>query len=180
MRPEKIGYGAGKRDLPDRPNLLRIIIGEQAPEQEGDRVVVLESNIDDASPEWLGFLMDRLFEAGALDVVFCPIQMKKNRPGVQVQVIGRPDQRDALVEILFRESTTLGVRFRSDQRMVLERSVIEVDSPWGTLKVKKVVGTEGATLFRPEYEACREMAVKNNRPLKEIYYWVMGLNKDSQ
>ncbi|MCP4667280.1 MAG: LarC family nickel insertion protein, partial [Deltaproteobacteria bacterium] len=73
-----------------------------------------------------------------------------------------------------------GVRFRSDQRMVLERSVIEVDSPWGTLKVKKVVGTEGATFFRPEYEACREMAVKNNRPLKEIYNWVMGLNRGSQ
>ena len=177
MKPEIIGYGAGKRDLPDRPNLLRIIIGEQAPEQDMDTVVVLEANIDDASPEWLGFLMDRLLDAGALDVVFCPVQMKKNRPGVQVQVIGRPDQRDTLAEILFRESTTLGVRFRSSERMVLKRSIIEVDSPWGKLRVKKVVGREGIPFFHPEYEACREIAIKNNQPMKEIFYWVMGLNK---
>jgi uncharacterized protein (TIGR00299 family) protein len=172
-----VGYVAGKRDLPDRPNLLRILVGEQQPEQEVDTIVVLEANLDDTSPEWLGYLMNRLLDAGALDVVFCPVQMKKNRPGVQIQVLGRPEQRDPLMEILFRESTTLGVRFRYSQRMVLKRSITEVDSPWGTLKVKKVLRRDGSSFFLPEYEACREIALRNNRPLKEIFYWVMGLNK---
>ncbi|MCD4716998.1 MAG: LarC family nickel insertion protein, partial [Desulfobacterales bacterium] len=102
----------------------------------------------------------------------------KNRPGVQVQVMGLPDQRDTLVKILFRESTTLGVRFQYSQRRVLKRSVAEVDSPWGKLKVKKVTKGDGGFFFLPEYEACREVALKNDRPLREIFGWVMGLNKD--
>jgi uncharacterized protein (TIGR00299 family) protein len=173
-----VGYGAGKRDLPDRPNLLRILIGNQRSEQEVDTVVVLEANLDDTSPEWLGYLMSRLLDTGALDVIFCPVQMKKNRPGVQIQVMGRPEQRDLLTEILFRESTTLGIRFRYSQRMVLKRSVTEVDSPWGKLKVKKILQRDGTPSFLPEYEACQEIALKNNRPLKEIFYWVMGLNRE--
>jgi uncharacterized protein (TIGR00299 family) protein len=178
MKVQKIGYGAGKRDLPDRPNLLRILIGDEQSEQEGvETVVVLETNLDDTSPEWLGYIMDGLFDAGALDVVFCPVQMKKNRPGVQIQVMGRPDQRDALMEVLFRESATLGVRFQSTQRKVLKRSTAEVDSPWGKIKVKKVIGMDGSPVFLPEYEVCREIALKNNRSLREIFYWVMGLNK---
>jgi uncharacterized protein (TIGR00299 family) protein len=177
MRPKQIGYGVGKRDLPDRPNLLRIVIGEQGLEKEGQTVVVLETNIDDANPELLGFLMDRLFEAGALDVIFCPVQMKKNRPGVQVQVIGGPDDADMLVEILFRESTTLGVRVQWSERRVLKRSMVEVESPWGPMRVKKVTGTTGAALYQPEYEACREIALKHNQPLRSILNWVMGLNK---
>jgi len=173
----KAGYGAGKRDLPDRPNLLRILIGEEQLEQEVDTVVVLDTNTDDTSPECLGYLMDRLFEAGALDVVFCPVQMKKNRPGVQIQVMGQPDQRDALMEILFRESATLGIRFRYSRRKVLKRSMIEIDSPWGKIRVKKVANMGGSSLFLPEYEVCREIALRNNRPLREVFSWVMGLNK---
>jgi uncharacterized protein (TIGR00299 family) protein len=172
-----VGYGVGKRNLQDRPNLLRILLGDQRSEQEGDTVVVLEANIDDTSPEWLGYLMERLFEAGALDVVFCPVQMKKNRPGVQIQVLGRPQQKDALMEILFRESTTLGIRFQLCQRRIVERSMEEVDSPWGKLSVKKVMRRDGSPFFLPEYEICREIALKNNLPLKEIFYWVMSLNR---
>ena len=177
MVVEKTGYGAGARDLQDRPNLLRILIGVQKMEQTVETVVVLESNLDDISPEWLGYLMERLFTAGAMDVVFHPVQMKKNRPGVQIQVIGRPDQKDVLMEILFRESSTLGIRFRYSQRMALERSIEKIDSPWGKIMVKKVKNRDGAFFYMPEYEACREVAIKNNAPLKEIYYWVIGFNK---
>ena len=177
MVVENIGYGVGKRDLSDRPNLVRILIGHMQTEGQVDTVIILEANIDDTSPEWLGFLMDRLFDAGALDVVFCPVQMKKNRPGIQIQIMGRPDQKDTLMEILFRESSTLGIRFRYTQRMVLQRSVAEVESPWGKIKVKKVLERDGSPFFLPEYEACREVALKTNRPLREIFYWVIGLNK---
>ena len=177
MIVRNVGYGVGKRDLPDRPNLIRILIGDKESEKDVDTVVILETNLDDASPEHLGYLMDRLFNAGALDVVFCPVQMKKNRPGVQIQVIGRPDQRDAFIEILFSESPTLGIRFRYSQRKLLKRASAEVDSPWGKIIVKKVLSRDGLPFFLPEYEACREIALKNDRPLREIFYWVMSLNK---
>ena len=177
MVVQKIGYGAGKRDLPDRPNLLRILIGNDQSGQEVNTVVLLETNLDNTSPEWLGYIMDRLFDTGALDVAFCPVQMKKNRPGVQIQVMGSPDQMDSLMEILFRETGTLGIRFRYCQRMVLKRSTAVIDSPWGKIKVKKVVGMDGSPFFAPEYEACRETALKNNQSLREIFYWVMGLNR---
>jgi uncharacterized protein (TIGR00299 family) protein len=174
---EKAGYGAGKRNLLDRPNLLRILLGDPQTQERVDTVVVLESNIDDMSPEWMGYLMDCLFNAGALDVVFCPVHMKKNRPGVQIQVVGRPDQRDELVQILFNETSTLGIRFGFSQRKVLQRTAEEVDSPWGKIKVKKIIKGDGSTLFQPEYEACRNVATNINRPLREVFYWVMGLNK---
>jgi len=177
MIVRNVGYGVGKRDLPDRPNLIRILIGDKESEKDVDTVVILETNLDDASPEHLGYLMDRLFNAGALDVVFCPVQMKKNRPGVQIQVIGRPDQRDAFIEILFSESPTLGIRFRYSQRKLLKRASAEVDSPWGKIIVKKVLSRDGLPFFLPEYEACREIALKYDRPLREIFYWVMSLNR---
>jgi uncharacterized protein (TIGR00299 family) protein len=179
MVMEKIGYGAGSRDLPDRPNLLRVIIGEEALEERMETVAVLEANLDDTNPEWLSFLMDRLFEAGALDVVFCPVQMKKNRPGILVQVIGKPHQQDDLMRVLFRESTTLGVRFRYSQRKVLERSSAELDSPWGPMRVKKVLQPDGSSFIYPEYEVCRKTALEKGVPLKEIYSWVMGQNRRS-
>lgn len=174
---KNVGYGTGKKKLPDRPNLLRILIGHQQTEDQTDTVVILETNIDDTNPEWLGYLMDRLFDAGALDVVFLPVQMKKNRPGIQVQVMGRPEQKDILMEIMFLESTTLGIRFRYVQRKVLESCVTEIDSPWGKIKVKKVTNKDGEAFLLPEYEECRKVALENNLPLKEIFYWVMALNK---
>jgi uncharacterized protein (DUF111 family) len=178
MVVHNVGYGTGSVNFPDRPNLLRILIGDEQSEQDVDTVVVLETNLDDTSPEWIGYLMARLFEAGALDVVFCPVHMKKNRPGVQAQIIGRPEHKDTLMQILFRESGTLGVRFRYSQRKALKRSTVEVESAWGKIKVKKVIGSAGVPSFLPEYEACREVALKNNRPLREIFYWVMGLNEE--
>jgi pyridinium-3,5-bisthiocarboxylic acid mononucleotide nickel chelatase len=177
MIVKEVGYGVGKRDIPERPNLLRVLIGEDNKDSTVETVVVLETNLDDINPEWMGFLMERLLASGALDVVFFPVQMKKNRPGVQVQVIGRPDQREALIEILFKESTTLGVRFGYTQRQVLERAQAEIDSPWGKIKVKKIIGRDGSAHLQPEYQSCREIALQHNIALKEIYYWVVRLNQ---
>jgi uncharacterized protein (TIGR00299 family) protein len=174
MVVEKIGYGVGTRNLPDRPNLLRIIVGIDRSRNRVETVVMLETNVDDANPEWLGYLMDRLFEAGALDVVFCPVHMKKNRPGTLIQVMAKPHERDALTAILFRESTTLGVRFHYCQRTVLQRSLSEVDSPWGRITVKEILQPDGARIFLPEYGACRKIAEEKGIPLKEIYAWVIA------
>ena len=172
---DQVGYGVGSRDLEDRPNLLRIIIGHETAEAETESVLVLESNLDDMSPEWLGYLMERLFEAGALDVIFIPVQMKKSRPGVQVQVMGKPVHKDRLMEILVHESTTLGIRFHYTQRTVLKRSFETVDSPWGPMQVKRIGTSEGPMRLTPEYEACKEIALKNRIPLRNVYQWVNGL-----
>jgi uncharacterized protein (TIGR00299 family) protein len=177
MIVESVGYGAGTQSLPDRPNLLRILLGRDHSEQQVETVVILEANLDDTNPEWLGFLMDQLFEAGALDVVFYPIQMKKNRPGILIQTMGKPSQKDVLMDILFRESTALGIRFRYSQRKVLQRSQVEIDSPWGKMKVKEVLRPDGSRSFLPEYEACRKIAEEKKIPIKEIYYWVMSSNR---
>lgn len=177
MIVETVGYGVGGRELQDRPNLLRIILGRTQLEDQIETIVLLEANLDDTNPEWIGFMMDRLFEAGALDVVLCPVQMKKNRPGILVQVMGKPQQRDELMDIIFRESTTLGVRFRYSQRKVLERSVAEIDSPWGMVLTKKVLRPDGSVFVQPEYEACKKIAEKNGIPIREIYHWVISSNK---
>ena len=176
MVVDKVGYGVGSRQLPDRPNLLRIITGREAADQEGDTVVLLEANLDDAYPEWLGFLMEQLFEAGALDVFFYPVYMKKNRPGTLVQVMAKPRDKEQLMSILFRESTTLGIRFQHTQRRVLPRSSVEVESPWGKMPVKKVIHPDGAAVHLPEYEVCRRIAREKNIPLKDVYGWVLSLN----
>jgi len=178
MTIDAVGYGAGSRILADRPNLLRIIIGKEEREKDAETVVVLDANIDDANPEWLGFMMDRLFEAGALDVAFSPLNMKKNRPGVHIQVIGRPHQWDALMDIMFSESTTLGIRYTFSQRRILKRTRVEIESPWGKIAVKKVTGPDGSAVFYPEYDICRTIAKDRNLPVREIYYWVLGINND--
>ena len=179
MRVDSVGYGVGSRNLPDRPNLLRIITGYVRYDKQTETVVILEANLDDTNPEWLGFIMERLLEAGALDVIFCPIQMKKNRPAILLQVIGKPEDRDSLIEVLFMESTTLGIRFRYNQRKILQRRADEIDSPWGKLKVKRVVRPDGSSSVLPEYDVCRTIAKENSIPIREIYYWVMAVNKTS-
>ncbi|MFC1891114.1 nickel pincer cofactor biosynthesis protein LarC [Thermodesulfobacteriota bacterium] len=176
MVVDRIGYGAGTRDLSDRPNMLRIIIGKEASEKQVETVVLLEANLDDTNPECLGFLMDRLLKEGALDVVFCPVQMKKNRPGTQLQVIGRVHQMEDLMNIIFRECSTLGVRFRYSQRKVLNRSQEEIESPWGKMIIKKATLPDGSSKILPEYEVCKKIAEENNLPLNDIYSWVQARN----
>jgi hypothetical protein len=176
---EKVGYGVGSRNLADRPNLLRILIGQEHGGAHEETVVILESNLDDTNPEWLGFLMERLFEAGALDVVFSPGYMKKNRPAVLVHVMGKPHQKDQLMDLLFSESTTLGVRFHFTQRRILERSSVEMDSPWGRMKVKKVFRPDGSFHLLPEFEECRRIAKEKSLPMKDVYRWIMAQGKSA-
>jgi len=176
---ETVGYGVGSRTLPDRPNLLRILIGEAQGGADEETVVILESNLDDTNPEWLGFLMERLFEAGALDVVFLPGHMKKNRPAVLVHVMGKPQHKDRLMGILFSESTTLGVRFHYTQRRILQRTSAEVESPWGRMKVKRVIRQDGSSQLLPEFEECRRIAKEKGIPLRDIYSWVTAQGRNA-
>jgi uncharacterized protein (TIGR00299 family) protein len=178
MIVDSIGYGVGSRTLVDRPNLLRILIGSDIDKDRSETVVVLESNLDDMNPELLGYLMDSLFDAGAKDVSFSPIQMKKNRPGTQLQVIGQPEDRERLTAIIFRESTTLGIRYRFSQRAVLKREGLVVDSPWGKMSLTKVINQDGRTVLMPEYEECRRIAQENNLALRDVYAWASGLSTD--
>lgn len=176
MIVDSIGYGVGSRKLVDRPNLLRILIGSDIDKERSETVVVLESNLDDMNPELLGYLMDSLFDAGAKDVSFSPIQMKKNRPGTQLQVIGQPEDRERLTAIIFRESTTLGIRYSFSQRAVLKREELVVDSPWGKMSLKKVINQDGRTVLMPEYEECRRIAQENHLALRDVYAWASGLS----
>jgi len=176
MIVDSIGYGVGSRTLVDRPNLLRILIGSDIDKERSETVVVLESNLDDMNPELLGYLMDSLFDAGAKDVSFSPIQMKKNRPGTQLQVIGQPEDRERLTAIIFRESTTLGIRYSFSQRAVLKREGLVVDSPWGKMSLKKVINQDGRTVLMPEYEECRRIAQENHLALRDVYAWASGLS----
>ena len=176
MAVQNTGYGAGSKDLPDRPNLLRIIIGDDQTEGISDMVVVLEANIDDSNPEWLGYIMEKLFKEGALDVAYTPAYMKKNRPGIQVEITAPPELKNHLMDMLFRESTTIGIRHRFTQRKTLKREQIIVNSPWGKIEAKKIIRPDGSSYIQPEYESCKKIAEEQGVPLKEIYAQILSAN----
>jgi uncharacterized protein (DUF111 family) len=167
MTVEKIGYGAGQKDF-QQPNILRLLVGESAANVSGDTIVLLETNLDDMSGEAIGYCTERLWAAGALDVSTTPIAMKKNRPGVLLAVQCRPADADKLAEILFRETTTLGLRRSTIQRMTLPRRMATVSTPLG--EVAGVVATlpGGATRFAAEYDACAALAAQHAVPLAEV------------
>jgi len=168
---ERIGYGVGGWDLDDRPNLLRGIIGTENPADgfEQDTVTVIETHIDDSSPEWLGALTERLLSAGALDVGLTALQMKKNRPGTCLTVMAQPQQANPLAQMILRESTAIGVRMHETRRMKLRREPATVQTTFGEAAVKLIY--EGKTLLRitPEHDSCQALATASNRPLPEIY-----------
>ena len=156
--------------------LARLVLGEPqetaAAEGEGvtaDRVTVLEAAVDDMNPEWFGYLMERLFEEGALDVLWIPVQMKKNRPGTLIQVLCRPEQAGRLARRVLTESTTLGVRLQAAERLLLSREIVTVGSSFGAVPMKRVVGPGGTARLVPEFEACREIARSRRIPLREVY-----------
>ena len=169
MIVEKIGYGMGKREFPDRPNLLRLVLGEASESYLTDRAVVLESNLDDMNPEFYDYLMERLFQKGALDVALSPLQMKKNRPGTLLRVIAEEKDAEALSELILRESTTLGVRSFSVDRKKLPREVREVETRYGKVRVK----VSGEIRFQPEYDDCRRIAREKGVPIQEVYWEAM-------
>ena len=163
LRIASIGYGAGERDFTEHANAVRVLIGEPSGAAETTTVSVIEANIDDATPQVIGYAMERLLEAGALDAIVIPAQMKKGRPGVLVQVIAAPEKRDDLIGILLRETTTLGVRFHSAERRVQAREWVEVKTAHGIIRVKA-----GETGFAPEYEDARRIANASGLPLKQV------------
>jgi uncharacterized protein (TIGR00299 family) protein len=169
MRIDRIGYGAGERDFPGAPNVLRLLVGERADvEGRHESVVVMECEIDDMNPQLFGPLMDRLQEAGALDVFYAPVQMKKNRPGTLVTIVAPPDRRVALAEVVFRETTTIGIRYQEVARECLDRESIQVDSPLGPVRVK-VARRNGRILnAAPEFEDCAALAARHGLPVKEV------------
>ena len=168
MRVERIGYGAGDRNPAGRPNVLRALLGEGAGTGAFERVVVLECQIDDMNPQIYGVLMDRLAAAGALDVFYAPIQMKKNRPGTLVTVVAPPGRREALSDILFRESTTIGLRVTETDRERLDREAVAVETPIGPVRVK-VARREGAIRnAAPEFEDCARLAAERRLSIKEV------------
>jgi uncharacterized protein (TIGR00299 family) protein len=171
LRLEAVGHGAGSRDTPGRPNVLRLIVGEAEPDTApgGDRILVLEAELDDMSPQLCGPLLERLLAGGALDVYYTAVQMKKGRPGILVTVLCAAERRQALEEILFAESTTLGVRRQEWERTVLARQVVPVATPYGTVGVKTGSRAGKVVNAQPEFADCERVAVAAGVPVKEVW-----------
>ncbi len=164
MNISAAGYGAGTYELPGQANVLRVLVGETSGAAEATTVSVIEANIDDLSPQVLGYAMEQLIEAGALDVSFSPLVMKKSRPGTLIRVVARPEDRESMAQVLFRETSTLGLRIHAAERRVQARSFVDVDTPHGSVRIK--VSGEGS--YAPEYEDCRKLAREAGVPLKQI------------
>jgi uncharacterized protein (TIGR00299 family) protein len=164
MRIMATGYGAGDKDFPEHANVLRVLVGETSGAIESTTVAVLEANIDDSSPQVLGYAMERLLEAGALDVTLESVLMKKNRPGTLLRVIARPEDRETLAQMMFEETSTFGLRIYSAERRVQARHIQEVETPHGKVRIK----IAGNGSFAPEYEDCRKLARAAGVPLKQI------------
>ncbi|MEO6197973.1 MAG: nickel pincer cofactor biosynthesis protein LarC [Dehalococcoidia bacterium] len=169
MTIESVGYGAGTRDPSDRPNVLRLWIGEGAPVRETRPMLLIETNIDDMTPEMLAYVHEKLLAAGAADAWFTPVQMKKNRPGTMLSVICSEADEDAIARLLLRESSTLGVRVRPVHRWEADREVVEFESSLGpaAVKVKRLPGEPPRAA--PEYEACKRLAETSELPIAEVY-----------
>ena len=184
MRIEKTAYGAGTRDYKSFPNVLRLIVGEtenelritnyelrqenQKPETRNQKLFLLETNIDDLSPQILGFVMERAFEFGALDCWFTPIQMKKNRPATMISILCDQDKRGIFIELLYTETSTLGVRIREVERDCLPRETVKIETEYGTVNVKVAEYKNKIINVKPEYEQMREIALKSNKSLRQI------------
>lgn len=165
MVTEKIGWGAGSKEI-KIPNILKVYLGEM--EEQNENFVVMETNIDDCGGELFGYTQELLFKNGALDVFFTPIYMKKNRPGYRMSVACKREDMFKLQNIIFRETTTIGIRYRFEYRTELEREMIEIDTKYGKIKAKKV-NNNGEEYIYPEYESIKKLAVEKNIPLKEFY-----------
>jgi hypothetical protein len=176
MKVETTGYGAGSRDFAGHPNVLRLTVGEalsdpawaSAAKTASEMITVLEANLDDLNPQVFGYAMDLLLEMGALDVFAIPVQMKKNRPGMLLTVLCKPDSADKLMQLIFAETTTLGVRRREEARQILARRWESVNTQWGEVRIK--IGSMNGTVsnYAPEYEDCRRIASEHHVPLKTV------------
>jgi pyridinium-3,5-bisthiocarboxylic acid mononucleotide nickel chelatase len=172
MKIEKSGYGAGSRDFPGHPNVVRLTVGESAStlaaKTASETITVLETNLDDLNPQVFGYVMDRLLEEGALDAFGMPVQMKKNRPGMLLTVLCKPEDAGKLAQLIFTETTTLGVRRRDEMRQALARRWESVGTPWGEVRIKIASMNGTVTNYAPEFEDCRRIAAECHVPLKQV------------
>ena len=171
MKIEKTGYGAGSRDFERNPNVVRLVIGDSAEavgKINSETITVLEANLDDLNPQVFGYVMDRLLEDGALDVFGIPVQMKKNRPGMILTVLCKPEDAGKLAQLIFSETTTLGVRQREEYRQTLARRWENVRTQWGEVRIKIASMNGAVTNYAPEYEDCRRIAAEHHVPLKTV------------
>ena len=172
MTIEKSGYGAGSRDFPGHANVVRLTIGESQPvfaqNTSQETITVLEANLDDLNPQVFGYVVERLLEAGALDTFAVPVQMKKNRPGMLLTVLSKPEDAPKLTQIVFTETSTLGVRRREEQRQTLARKWVNVVTRWGDVRLKIASMNGTVTNYAPEYEDCKKIAAANHVPLKSV------------
>jgi uncharacterized protein (TIGR00299 family) protein len=168
IRVEKIGYGAGARNLGETPNLLRVLIGELEPQYDEEEIVAVETNIDDLNPELYPFIIEQLYAAGVHDAYLVPIIMKKGRPGILLSVLAARGSIEEVLKVIFAQTTTLGVRIQHTERRKLPRLQKEVQTSLGTIKAKAVV-FDGVERLVPEYEECRRIATERNIPLREVY-----------
>jgi hypothetical protein len=165
VRVTSQGFGAGDKDFTSQANVLRVLIGERIDASESTTVVIIEANIDDCTPQVLGYTMERLFSAGALDVSLVPVYMKKNRPGTLIRIVAAPEMTERFVEILFAETSTLGLRIHQSERRVLARNSTEVMTSFGPVRVKHSPNGN----FTPEYEDCRSLAAEKGVPLRSVF-----------
>lgn len=167
----RIGYGIGTRDTPQRPNVLRLILGESedSPSLDTDEIIKIESNLDDLSPEIAGAVMERLLKAGALDVFHTPAQMKKNRPGFLLTVISPSNLADGLAEIILRETSAFGVRLQPMRRLKLHREVRDVATPYGPVSIKFGYLGDEIVQAAPEYDSCRHAAERSGASVREVF-----------
>ncbi len=172
MTIEKSGYGAGSRDFSGHANVLRVTLGEAQPKfaenTSQETISVLEANLDDLNPQVFGYVVERLLEAGALDTFAVPVQMKKNRPGMLLTVLAKPEDAPRLTQIIFTETSTLGVRRREEQRQTLARKWVNVSTRWGDVRLKIASMNGTITNYAPEYEDCKKLAAENHVPLKSV------------
>ena len=175
MTIDRVGYGAGDRELKDTPNVVRVLVGEASASQalkpsspQAHRVVVLECEIDDMNPQIFGVLMDRLYAAGALEVFYSAVQMKKNRPGTLMTIVAKPEDRETMTEIVFRESTTIGVRHQELSRECLDREMVTVTTPLGPVRFK-VARRDGRILnAQPEFDDLAKLSRERGIPIKDL------------
>lgn len=175
IRIEKTAYGVGQKDHPDVPNLLRVFMGETISDSgSGHEALLLECNIDDMNPEFYDYISERLFKAGASDVFFSNIMMKKGRPGIVVNVICESEMADSVKNIIFSESTTLGIRTFPFRKDTLVRKFETIETIWGNVTIKRSYYKGNEVSFKPEYEECKRIAAENGIPVKEVYNKIMA------
>lgn len=181
MKLNAVGSGAGSKEFPDCPNILRAFLGQTvADDSSRDRVVVAETNIDDSTPETLGYVMERLLEEGALDVFFSPIQMKKNRPATLLSFICQPSRLESLAGLVLRETSAIGLRHHTVDRIKLERSITEFETVYGPVRFKLVYEEGRLTRRVPEYEDCRRIARERDIPLQDVLRCLMKYDIDCE